>query len=102
LKLVQFYGGRSVGLIRLVDGQRSFIEKPQEWLTLQYGYSSELRTCNGAQWVNVDLGNEYSINEVRLYPRKAGTGFPVDQDAATGLYSFQLVVLEDFSDPDAC
>ena len=78
-------GQSEVGLIRLVDGQRSLIEKPQEWSTRQYGYSSEPRKLNGAQWVNVDLENEYKINEVRLYPRKDGDGFPVDYELQISL-----------------
>jgi len=78
-------GQSEVGFLRLVDGQRSLVEKHQEWSTRMYGYSSELRKFNGVQWVSVDLGNDYEINEVRLYPRSEGSGFPVDYEVQLSL-----------------
>jgi alpha-L-fucosidase len=78
-------GQSEVGLIRLVDGHRSLVEKSREWSTDIYGYSSELRMFNGVQWVSVDLGNDYEINEVRLYPRREGVGFPVDYEVLLSL-----------------
>jgi hypothetical protein len=71
-------GQSEVGLLRLVDGQRSLLEKPREWSTGNVGYSSEYRDTDNIQWVQVDLGDVYEISEVRLYPRPGGAGFPID------------------------
>ncbi len=70
------------GRIRLVDGQRHVMQKPQEWATGNFGWSSARHATNHTQWVRVDLADRHTVSEVRLYPRddagNEGLGFPVD------------------------
>lgn len=70
------------GQIRLVDGQRYTSMKPVEWSSGNFGWSSERLPTDHKEWVGVDLGAEYSIDTVNIYPRddgeNAGYGFPVD------------------------
>ena len=76
-------------LLRLVDGQRSVLEKEQEWLSPNMGWSSVSRETDGEQWVSVDLEKPVRIREVRLYPRNdegnEGAGFPVDYDVQVSI-----------------
>ena len=77
----QFPKPNPFGLLRLVDGYRTYLEKEQAWLQPNAGWSSEPRATPGSTWVGVDLAEAQAIKEVVLYPRDdaghVGEGFPV-------------------------
>lgn len=70
------------GRIRLNDGERHVLQKPVEWSTGNYGWTSERTKDHREQWVGVDLGETRQIAEISLYPRddegNEGRGFPTD------------------------
>jgi hypothetical protein len=70
------------GRIRLVDGQKYMSMKSFEWSSGNFGWSSDRLPINHEEWVGVDLGAEYMVDTIRIYPRddgdNKGYGFPIN------------------------
>ena len=74
-------GTSSFNAIYVNDGHTHVVEKAQPWSSGNYGWSSThtVETCE--QWIGVDLGQEFPVYKVVVYPRDdeghEGEGFPI-------------------------
>lgn len=82
LYIAKLPANNDVGRIRLVDGQRQVMQKPVDWATNNYGWSSAPRPDNAPTSVSVNLGQPHIVSEVRLHPRddtgSEGLGLPIN------------------------
>jgi F5/8 type C domain len=74
-------GTSSFNAIYVNDGQTQVVEKTQPWSSGNYGWSSTHTAEAREQWIGVDLGQEFPVYKVVVYPRDdeghEGEGFPI-------------------------